>query len=91
MSVLSVLSISWVAFAVLFLGLQIYRSTITRYEEEKLFLTGNDASGEQVQTDIIRKVTRLQPFVNVIGTAAGIMTASILGVYVYRAILVLQS
>lgn len=91
MTILPVLNVSCIAFGVLFLALHIYRSTITRYEDEKLFLDGNDTNGEQVQTEIIRKINRLQPFVTFIGAATGIISASILGVHVYRAILVLQS
>ncbi len=91
MTILILMYSAWAALAVFFLALLVYRSTLSRYEEEKLFLDGHDESGEQVQTEIIRKMTITEPFLNFLGTATGLMTASILGVYVYRAILVLQS
>jgi hypothetical protein len=82
---------AWIVFGILFLGLQVYRSTLTRYEDEKLFLDGLDQDGERSQNEIIRKVTRIQPLVNLIGTATAIMSLGIVGVYVYNAILVIRS
>ncbi len=82
---------AWTLFGLLFLGLQVYRSTLTRYEDEKLFLDGLDQSGELKQNEIIRKVTRLQPLMNVIGTATAIMSLAIVGVSVYNAIMVIRS
>lgn len=82
---------AWVLLGLLFLALHVYRSTLTRYEDEKLFLDGLDEYGEQTQNDIIRKVTRLQPLMNLIGTATAIMSLGIVGVHVYNAILVIRS
>ena len=91
MTVHPLIYLFWVVFALFFLGLLVYRSRLTRYEDEKLFLDGLDQDGEQNQNDIIRKVTRLQPLVNVIGTATAIMSLGIVGIYVYNAILVIRS
>ena len=91
MSVPTLLYCVWTAFAVLLLSLIVYRGTLTRYEDEKLFLDGHDADGEQTQADIIRKVTRLQPLVTFLGTATVLASLSIVGMYVYDAIRVLQS
>ena len=91
MTVHPLIYLLWVFFALLFLGLMVYRSRLTRYEDEKLFLDGLDENGEQNQNDIIRKVTRLQPLVNVLGTATALMSLGIVGIYVYNAILVIRS
>ncbi len=91
MMVPKLLYFAWVAFALLLLSLLVYRGTLTRYEDEKLFLDENDASGEKTQADIIRRVTRLQPLVTAIGTATAITSLGIIGMYVYDAIRVLQS
>ncbi len=91
MTLLQILYIIWTALAMLFLSLLLYRSTLTRYEDEKLFLDGHDEYGEKVQSEIIRKVNRMNPFVRFVGMATGIMSASIVGIFLYRAILVLQS
>lgn len=91
MTVPTLLYCVWAASAVLLLSLLVYRSTLTRYEDEKLFLDEYDVQGEQTQADIIRKVTRLQPIVTFIGTATAIASLGIVGMYVYDAIRVLQS
>ena len=91
MHMLPALFIAWTLSTVLFLVLFLYRSTLIRYEDEQLFLDAHDEYGEKAQTEIIRKINRLRPFMYGIGTAAGIMSLGIVGVYVYDAIRVLQS
>ena len=88
MKMLPLLFIAWTALASLFLTLIVYRSRLTRYEDDKLFLDGHDDYGEQVQSDIVRRVNRMAPLVHSIGTAVGLMSV---GIYLHRAILVLQS
>ncbi len=81
-----VLLIIWAALAACFGGLLIYRSQLTRYEDEQLFLNG-EANGnvEQEQTEIVRRVNRLQPILRVCGGAVGLMTAGVVGIYVWNA------
>ena len=91
MTMLPVLFTAWTALAALLFSLLMYRSTLTRYEDDKLFLDGHDADGEKIQSDIIRKVNRMEPFVRSIGAATGAISVGILAIYLYRAIVVLQS
>lgn|GEM_PF-1130727 len=91
MPVLPALYMAWTTSTVLFLALLLYRSTLTRYAEERLFLDAHDKYGERTQTEIIRKINRIRPLMYGIGTMAGIMSLGIVGVHVYDAIRVLQS
>ncbi|WP_263381804.1 hypothetical protein [Granulicella arctica] len=91
MTMLPILYAAWATFAVLLFTLLVYRSTLTRYEDDKLFLDGLDTYGQNLQTEIVRKVNRMAPIVHTIGIATGAVTVGIVGVHVYRAILVLQS
>lgn len=76
----------WAALAVCFLALLVYRGQLTRYEDEQLFLNEEVQTEEQkAQQDLIRKVNKLTPIVNLFGGAAGLLTASIIGVYVWNA------
>ena len=69
-----------------FLALIAYRAQVTRYEEDQLFLSEESHQNEQAeQAEIIRKVGKLQPLVRIFGGAAGLMTAAIIGVYVWGA------
>jgi hypothetical protein len=85
MSFLPVLLIIWAAIAACFLALLAYKGQLTRYEEDQLFLNDNVTHEQQVQTEIVRKVNQIQPFVRVLGVAAAAMTAGIVGIFTYDA------
>ena len=85
MDAIPVLLIIWAAILACFLGLLAYKGQLTRYEEDQLFLNDNVSHEQQFQTEIIRKVTKIQPFVRVFGVATAIMTAGIIGIFTYDA------
>jgi len=80
--------IIWGAFVLCFLSLLAYRATITRYEEDQLFLSddGNAHALHDQQDEIFRKVNKLAPMIRVVGGAAGLMTLLIVGTYAWDAI-----
>ena len=59
MSALPVLIVVWAVFTGLFLALLAYNATITRYEENQLFLADINANEQQQQTAIVRRVNRM--------------------------------
>ena len=76
----------WAALATCFLALLIYRGQLTRYEDEQLFLNGEDEHyPQQRQTNIVRKVRQIEPVLRAFGGAAGLVTASVVGIYVWDA------
>jgi hypothetical protein len=85
MEAIPVLLIIWAAIAAVFLGLLAYKGQLTRYEEDQLFLSDAASNEKQLQTEIIRKVNKLQPFVRIFGVAAAVMTACIIGIFTYDA------
>ena len=85
MDAIPVLLIIWAAVAACFLGLLAYKGQLTRYEEDQLFLSDIRSNEQQLQGEIVRKVTKIQPFVRVFGVAAAIMTAGIIGIFTYDA------
>ena len=86
-----VLLVIWAILAAAFGALLIYRSQLTRYEDEQLFLNGeSNSNAEQEQTQIVSRVTRIEPFVRICGGAVGLMTASVVGIYVWNAWKTLQ-
>ena len=81
-----VLLFVWAALAACFFGLLMYRGQLTRYEDEQLFLNDDAKLNEKErQTRIVSRVNRIEPFVRVLGGAAGLVTASVVGMYVYDA------
>jgi hypothetical protein len=85
MDTIPALLIVWAAILACFLGLLAYKGQLTRYEEDQLFLNETVSHEQQLQSEIIRKVTKIQPFVRVFGVAAAVMTAGIIGIFTYDA------
>ena len=85
MDAIPVLLIVWAAILACFLGLLAYKGQLTRYEEDQLFLNDSASHEQQLQTEIIRKVTKIQPLVRVLGAATAVLTAGILGIFTYDA------
>lgn len=85
MDYIPVLLIIWAAIVACFLGLLAYKGQLTRYEEDQLFLSESVSHEQQLQTEIVRKVTKIQPFVRIFGVAAAVMTAGIIGIFTYDA------
>ena len=85
MEAIPVLLIVWAAILACFLGLLAYKGQLTRYEEDQLFLGEAVTHEQQMQTEIIRKVTKIQPFVRIFGVATAVMTAGIIGIFTYDA------
>jgi hypothetical protein len=85
MDAIPVLLIIWAAIVACFLGLLAYKGQLTRYEEDQLFLSETVSQEQQLQTEIVRKVTKIQPFVRIFGVAAAVMTAGIVGIFTWDA------
>jgi hypothetical protein len=85
MSLIPVMLIVWAVIAASFLALLAYRGQLTRYEEDQLFLSETESNEQREQSEIVRKVNRLQPFVRVLGVATAAMTAGIVGIFTYDA------
>jgi len=85
MESIPVLLIIWAAVVACFLGLLAYKGQLTRYEEDQLFLSDSESNEQKEQSEIVRKVNRIQPFVRILGVATAAMTAGIVGIFTYDA------
>jgi hypothetical protein len=81
MNALPVLVIIWAVLTGLFLALLAYNGTITRYEENQLFLDDINGNEQQAQSSIINKVNKVLPFLKITGVASALMTVLIVGIY----------
>jgi hypothetical protein len=86
MNVLPVLWVVWGAVAAVLLVLLGYRGTLTRYEEDQIFLNDAVTMEAQAQGDIQRKLLKIRPFLVVMVWAIGLLTAGILGMYIRDAV-----
>ena len=80
------LLVIWAIFTALFVGLLTYRGQLTRYEDEQLFLADINPDGPRKQSEIVRRVNQVQPFVKIFAVAAGLLTVGIVGIWVADAI-----
>ncbi|MFP5233797.1 MAG: hypothetical protein ACLGQX_14405 [Acidobacteriota bacterium] len=86
MTVLPVLWIVWGVVAAILLILLGYRGTLTRYEEDQIFLDQATSLEAREQGDIQKKLDKIRPYL--VGTlwVIGALTVAILGLYVQDAI-----
>lgn len=80
-----VMIVLWAVLTGLFLALLAYNGTITRYEEDQLFLDDVNSAEKEQQAAIIQRVQRLVPFIRTTGALAALMTVAIIGMYTFDA------
>jgi hypothetical protein len=81
MNALPTLIVIWAVFTGLFLALLAYNGTISRYEENQLFLDDMNANEKQMQSSIVNKINKVMPYIRATGTLSGVMTVLIIGIY----------
>jgi hypothetical protein len=83
LGILPTLLVIWGAVTICFLILIAYRSQVTRYEEDQLFLNGEDSVEQKEQTEIVRKVNRIAPLIKIFGGATTLATLGIVCLFFY--------
>ncbi|MBB6142328.1 hypothetical protein HNQ77_000266 [Silvibacterium bohemicum] len=86
MSIMPVLWIVWAGVTAILLVLLAYRGTITRHEEDQIFLDSASDHQQREQTEILAKVGKINPYVNYATGATCLLSACILGMYVWDAV-----
>ena len=81
MNALPTLIVIWAVFTGLFLALLAYNATITRYEENQLFLDDINANEKDEQFSIVKKVNKIMPYIRALGSLSAVMTVVIIGIY----------
>ncbi|MBV8114840.1 MAG: hypothetical protein JO300_08865 [Silvibacterium sp.] len=86
MSAMLYLWIVWAGVLATLLILLAYRATLTRYEEDQLFLDEAEDHQKKELTEILTKVNKIQPFVRIATGATCVLTACIIGIYIWDAV-----
>lgn len=81
MNALPAMIVIWAILTGLFLALLAYNGTITRYEENQLFLDNINANEKQLQSSVVNKINRVMPFIRATGTMSAVMTVLIVAIY----------
>jgi hypothetical protein len=86
MTVMPILWIVWGVVAAVLLILLGYRGTLTRYEEDQIFLDEATSMQSQEQSDIQHKLEKIRPFLMIMLWVVGALTLVILGMYIRDAV-----
>lgn len=84
MSLITLLLIVWAVLTTILVILLFYRSTLTMRENDQFFLDDSESHIEKEQKEILAKVHKLSPFVNLLGATSGILILIIAGLWVYK-------
>ena len=76
----------WIALGLILLGLLLYRSTITRNEEDQIFLDDATTMQHKEQEEILRRVKPVERMIRIFGGAEGLATLAIVAFYVMDAL-----
>jgi hypothetical protein len=75
--------IAWGLVTGILLILLFYRSTLTRQEDDQLFIDESSSSRATEQSQLIAKVNKINPLVKLVGATSGLMILAIAGWAVY--------
>ena len=75
--------IAWGIVTGILLILLFYRSTLTRQEDDQLFIDESSSSRATEQSQLIAKVNKINPLVKLVGATSGLMILAIAGWAVY--------
>ena len=83
MTTLHIVAIIWGICVTAFVGLMVYRDTLTQHETDQLFLSESALPVVQEENDeIIRRVNFIQPYCAGAGGVAALMTVLVFGLWV---------
>jgi hypothetical protein len=75
--------IAWGVVTGILLILLFYRSTLTRQEDDQLFIDESSSSRATEQSQLIAKVNKINPLVKLVGATSGLMILAIAAWAVY--------
>ena len=82
MTFMPIMWIVWSAIVVILAGLHIYRSSLTKNEEDQIFLDDSFEQEKAEQAAIVARVAKVDPMVKIAEWAALTMTIVVIAYYV---------
>jgi hypothetical protein len=86
MSYVLVIWTVWGALGLILLGLILYRTAITRHEEDQIFLEDTSTMQQREQELIMKRVRPIEHMIRICGGAEGVLTLGILAFYIMDAL-----
>ncbi len=72
----------WGALVLIMAGLFIYRSSLSKNEEDQVFLGDAFSHERSAQAAIVARINKLQPLVRAVSVLVGVATLVVVGYYV---------
>lgn len=72
----------WVVLVVILAALYVYRSSLTKDEEDQIFLDDSFDNEKNAQAAIVAKVNKIEPYVRISLWLVGASTVVVIGYYV---------
>ncbi len=88
---MTVLLTIWRVLTGILILLLIYRSTLAMHEADQLFLNDAESHLQIEQTELQRRMNRIQPIVRVLGAGSGLLMLVICGLWLWNGIMLSQS
>jgi len=88
---MTVLLTIWGVLTGIIVLLLIYRSTLAMHEDDQLFLNDAESHLQVEQTELQRRMNRIQPIVRVLGAGSGLLMLVICGLWLWNGIMLSQS
>jgi hypothetical protein len=83
---MTVLLSVWGVLTGIFVLLLIYRSTLALHEDDQLFLNDAESHLQLEQTELQRRMGRIQPILRVLGAGSGLLILVIGGLWLWQGI-----
>ena len=71
----------WAVLTACFVAILTYRGQLTRYEQERLFLTNINPNGQRKQSEIVQRINQIQPYVRIFGILSTLVTVGIIAIW----------
>ena len=84
MEPMSVLMTVWAVLTTVLVVLLIYRSALSMHEDDQLFLDSAESHLEKEQQQLMVRMNRLRPFVNILGASSGLLVLLMAGLWLWR-------
>jgi hypothetical protein len=84
MESMTVMMTLWAVLTAALVVLLIYRSALSLHEDDQLFLDNAESQFEKEQQELMTRLNRVRPFVNILGASSGLLILMMAGLWVWR-------
>jgi hypothetical protein len=84
METMTVLISLWAVLTTVLVVLLIYRSALSMHEDDQLFLDSAESHLETEQKQLLARMNRLRPVVNILGASSGLLVLVMAGLWIWR-------